>query len=143
MSAPEVPILQDEINRKAFETVEFLYNGLDNGKLTAPQFSTGLDALFMAVSGLVNRGVIDLITAGSDYVQENKAQLIAKRALYGADGTVVVLTRQLGSDTFLVEIYRAGRRVKQEVKDYTLAKQATDAMNIMTDKLLAAGYAEL
>ncbi|MFK3741046.1 hypothetical protein [Massilia sp. TN1-12] len=143
MTNTGIPELKDEINRKAFETVEFLYNGLDNGKLTAPQFSTGLDTLFMAVSGLVDRGVIDLITAGSDYVQENKAQLIAKRALYGADGTVVVLTRQLGADSFLVEIYRAGRRVKHEVKDYTLAKQATDAMNIMTDKLLAGGYAEL
>jgi len=138
-----IPILKNELDRKSFEAAEFLYNGLDSGKLTIPQFSAGLDTLFMVTAGLVDAGVVDLVSAGSAFVDNNKTLLVDKRALYGADGTVVVLTRKLGADSFLVDIYRAGKRIKQEVKEYVLAKQASDAMDSMATRLIAGGYAEL
>ena len=53
MPAIEVPVLQDEINRKALDTLAWLTLSVHNDKITAEQFSTGVDALFMAVSGLV------------------------------------------------------------------------------------------
>lgn len=143
MAAPTLPTLKEELDRKSFETVEFLYNALDIGKLTIQQFSAGLDALFMATAGLTNASVIDLISAGSSYVDANKDKFVDKRALYGADGTVVALTRKLGADTFLIDIYRGGKRIKQEIKDFTLAKQASDAMERTVERLLAGGYAEL
>jgi hypothetical protein len=33
-----LPTLREELDRKSMETAEFLYNGLDNGKLTIQQF---------------------------------------------------------------------------------------------------------
>jgi hypothetical protein len=49
----EVPVLQDEVNRKALDTLAWLVMSIHHGKITAEQFSTGVDTLFMAVSGLV------------------------------------------------------------------------------------------
>jgi len=48
-----VPVLQDEVNRKAFEALSYLTTAVHHGKITPEQFSTGVDVLFMAVSGLV------------------------------------------------------------------------------------------
>ena len=48
-----VPVLQDEVNRKALESLSYLITALHHKKITPEQFSTGVDVLFMAVSGLV------------------------------------------------------------------------------------------
>lgn len=48
-----VPVLQDEVNRKAFDTLSWLTLAVSQDKITPQQYSTGIDALFMAVSGLV------------------------------------------------------------------------------------------
>jgi hypothetical protein len=48
-----VPVLQDEVNRKAFDTIAWLTLAVTQGNITPDQFSTGIDALFMATSGLV------------------------------------------------------------------------------------------
>jgi len=48
-----VPILQDEVNRKAYEALSYLTMAVTHKKITPEQFSTGVDVLFMAVSGLV------------------------------------------------------------------------------------------
>ena len=55
----------------------------------------------------------------------------------------VALRRKLGDDAFIVDVYQHGHLVKQERKEYLLAKQATDAMNTFAGKLLAAGYIEI
>jgi hypothetical protein len=57
-----VPILQEEIDRKALETLEYLTMAVTHGKITPEQFSTGVDVLFMAVNGLVkDRDFIHMI----------------------------------------------------------------------------------
>lgn len=50
----EIPVLQDEINRKAMDTLTWLALSLQRGSITPEQYSTGVDALWMAVSGLVS-----------------------------------------------------------------------------------------
>ena len=49
-----VPVLQDEVNRKAYDALSYLTMAVTHKKITPEQFSTGVDVLFMAVSGLVN-----------------------------------------------------------------------------------------
>jgi hypothetical protein len=137
-----VPDLREELDRKSMETIEFLYTGLDNGKLTLPQFSTGLDTLFMAVAGLVDKEIVDFVSNGSLIVANAPDQFCAKRAFLNPVQTVA-LCRKLGGDTFTVDVYQGGHLVKQERKEYLLAKQATDAMNTLAGRLLAAGYIEI
>lgn len=58
-----IPVLQDEINRKALDTIAWLTLAVTQGKISAEQFSTGIDALFMATSGLVtDKDYIIMIT---------------------------------------------------------------------------------
>ena len=68
-----VPILQDEVNRKAIETLSYLTTAVHHGKITPDQFSTGIDALFMAVSGLVtDKDFIFLITEAQNIIDKEK-----------------------------------------------------------------------
>ena len=50
----QIPTLQAEVNRKAIETLEWLTNAAIKKQITQAEFSVGIDALFMAVSGLVS-----------------------------------------------------------------------------------------
>lgn len=50
----QIPTLQAEVNRKAIETLEWLTNAAIKKQITQGEFSVGIDALFMAVSGLVS-----------------------------------------------------------------------------------------
>lgn len=68
-----VPVLQDEINRKAIDTIAWLTLAVTNGKITTDQFSTGIDALFMATSGLVtDRDYIIMITEAQSLIEKEK-----------------------------------------------------------------------
>lgn len=69
----EVPVLQDEVNRKALDTLAWLVTSVHHGKISADQFSTGVDALFMAVSGLVtDRDFIHLIGEAQYIIEEER-----------------------------------------------------------------------
>jgi len=45
--------LGQELRRKSFEALQYLISRQRDGQLTEEQFNTGVDVLFMAVSGLV------------------------------------------------------------------------------------------
>lgn len=50
---PEGFDLGQELRRKSFEALQYLVSRVRDGILTEEQFNTGVDTLFMAVSGLV------------------------------------------------------------------------------------------
>lgn len=58
----EVPVLQDEVNRKAFEALDNLVVRREAGKITDAQFAVGIEVLFDALSGLVSDGDFFYIT---------------------------------------------------------------------------------
>ena len=65
----EIPDVQDELNRKVYETLHWLTHSLTTAQITKDQFSTSLDTLFMAVSGLVDRDFIHIITEAKELCQ--------------------------------------------------------------------------
>lgn len=68
-----VPILQDEVNRKALDSIGYLVTALHHKKITPDQFSTGIDVLFMAVSGLVtDPDFIHLVTEAQGLINKEK-----------------------------------------------------------------------
>lgn len=68
-----VPVLQDEVNRKALDSLSYLITALHHKKITADQFSTGVDVLFMAVSGLVtDKDFIHLIGETQHMIEKEK-----------------------------------------------------------------------
>lgn len=69
-----VPDLQSEVNRKAFDTLSWLTLAVTDKRITPDQFSTGVDALFMAVSGLVSdRDFIYMITEAQRLCEGDKS----------------------------------------------------------------------
>ena len=73
MTATGVPVLQDEVNRKALETMSYLVTALHHKKITADQFSTGVDVLFMAVSGLVtDKDFIHIVGEAQHMIDKEK-----------------------------------------------------------------------
>ena len=69
----EVPVLQDEVNRKALDTLAWLVMSVHHGKISAEQFSTGVDTLFMAVSGLVtDKDFIHMIGEAQYILEEDR-----------------------------------------------------------------------
>ena len=75
-----VPVLSEEINRKATETLEWLVMSAINEKITDEQFSTGVDVLFMAVSGLTKPDFIDTVTKVTEIVKDGRVRLEAANA---------------------------------------------------------------
>ena len=68
-----VPVLQDEVNRKAIETIAYLTMAVHHKKITPDQFSTGIDVLFMALSGLVtDSDFISLISEAQHIIDKEK-----------------------------------------------------------------------
>lgn len=68
-----VPVLQDEVNRKAFDALSYLTTAVHHGKITPDQFSTGVDVLFLAVSGLVtDPDFIHIISEAQSLIDKEK-----------------------------------------------------------------------
>ena len=57
-----VPSLKEELDRKVFETMEWLSSCLSKNLIGESEFSRGVDALFMSVNGLVSNDFMELIT---------------------------------------------------------------------------------
>jgi hypothetical protein len=76
-----VPILQDEVNRKAFDALSYLTTAVHHGKITPEQFSTGIDVLFMAVSGLVtDPDFIYIISEAQGLIEKEKRNVRTSNA---------------------------------------------------------------
>lgn len=58
--------LRSELNRKTFETLDWLIRAVTRGDLTREQFSTGIDTLFMAVNGLVDKEFVHILTEAAE-----------------------------------------------------------------------------
>lgn len=65
----DVPDYRDEVNRKCYETVCYLMESLDNGKIEVNQFVTGMDVLWMACAGLVSRKNVELMSSANEAIR--------------------------------------------------------------------------
>lgn len=135
-----VPELKDEINRKALESIQYLITSVHAGRITPHQFSTGIDALWMAVAGLINEDIIDLITAAGD--EAPKDQEIKKRVFIKARETIVV-DRVVGDDKLYVRSYFDADLTNTKCQPCTDAAHARDNVVRLAEKLLTAGYTEI
>jgi len=139
MSAePNFPTLREELDRKAFQTLDWLFTSLDNGKLTAAQFSTGLDALFMATSGLVDDEIATLVTGAASMAKQGVFKRVFVR---GAN--VIVLTRVASASSFLIIGYHGGEQRTERIEECDSSKEAAQLFERRVQQLLDKGFSEL
>lgn len=53
-TAPDIPTLQDELDRKVLETIESMHLRFKRGEITAAQLLTASEAIWGCASGLVS-----------------------------------------------------------------------------------------
>lgn len=139
-AAPALPTLREELDRKVWESISWLITGVTKGRLTEEQFSTGLDALFMAVAGLTNEEFIHLITDAQD---ECKAVKAGVRRHFAMDDHTITLSWTVGEDRVVVSKKQGGFAVGGSVKDFDDAAAAKAWLAEFADKLELKGYMEL
>jgi hypothetical protein len=122
------------------EAIVFLIEAVHDGRITPHQFSTGIDTLWLAVAGLINDDVTDLITAGGDEAPIGSP--IEKRVFIKGRETIVV-DRVVGDDSFYVKSYFDSDITNTKNRLCSSASHARDSIVAVANKLLAAGYTEL
>lgn len=137
------PDLKDELDRKVMETIEWLFCGLRDGRLTKEQFSTGIDTLFMSVSGLVSRDFISLITAAQEELEGYKP-VVRKVLLNAASLQLAVIEWMVGEDAVLVrriDIMVGESGVRK--KNFPTSKEAAKFMDNLGAAFASHGYREI
>lgn len=97
-----IPTFQEEIHSKAFETIEWLINSLHQAKITEEQFSTGVNALFMALSGLIPSDLFEIITACQTEIKRENPTLT--RTFLSERGKTLTISWTAGESEVLVAL---------------------------------------
>lgn len=136
------PTLKEELDRKVFETVEYLVNAVKKGRMTPSQVSAALDTLFMAVNGLVGGDFIEIFTEAQSVVGGDKSPVKRHFALPGKDITLSVSWTP-GSSDFASCQRESGYATGGAVKSFDSVADAANAFWRLGDHLEKKGWVEL
>ena len=120
-----IPSVTQELERKTFMTADWLARSLDSGRITEQQFSTGIDALFMAVSGLVGGGFIDLVTSMQSFCGDDK-YVIRRHFRHPDQDEILTMAWTLGEDRIIITKRVRGAVTGGKVIGYASAKEAAE-----------------
>lgn len=134
-----VPNLKDELNRKTFDAIEWLFDSVRLGKMSQQQFSTGVDAVFMAVNGLIGDEILEIVQAADEVAGRKPA---VKRRAFVKQGTTVVVAWEIGASEWRYTAVGAIAR-KTKTLDAAAPLAACLSMTALCDKLLLEGWEEL
>jgi len=140
--SPSIPTIKDELNRKALETLDFLVRGVEEGRLTKEQASTGLDALFMAVNGLIDSDFAYIMAGAESYVAGAKS-VVKKHFRSPTDDEVISLTWDVGSDVVVTCKRVCGLAVDGGVRSFDTARKAAKFMDAVSISMKKKGWGEL
>lgn len=141
-AANGLPTLKEELDRKVADTLDWLVRGVEGGKLTKEQASTGLDTLFMAVSGLVDGEFIHIITSAQDYVA-GASSIVKKHFHAPASDETVTFTWMTGEDRVMTRKRVGSAVVSEVVKRFDDAKEAAGFMDRLSEQMEKKGWVEL
>jgi hypothetical protein len=139
----DVPSLQDELNRKTFETVDRLFADLQNGRVTDAQYDYGIEILWNAVAGLVDRDFMDI--AAEMRTLKKDETFLTKWYMRNAKGDTVVLANSHKGKVKMT-VYPAGQVEPARVQVFDLTQEsrsipkAFDKFNELASKLEANGF---
>jgi hypothetical protein len=132
MAQVALPTISEEINRKAFETIDWLHTAVDRGHISKVQFGTGINALFMAVSGLVRQDIFDLITESSNVF----VGTVSKESRHFISNTTVIsLSWNYGDDFVRVTTREHGIKKRDGKRNFDNAADAKFWFGMYCEKL--------
>jgi hypothetical protein len=132
--------VRDELNRKTFETLEWLFAAIENGKMTEDQFSVAIDALFMAVSGLVDSDFINIITNA----QKTYAKHVWKRTFVKPGHCdMVQFSLTVGEEKVITTKRQFGMAVGGSIREFDNSKDAFKWMLSIGEPIEKKGWSEI
>ncbi|MFM0095603.1 hypothetical protein PQQ87_08320 [Paraburkholderia nemoris] len=134
------PPLKDEIARKTYDALAFLCTGLDHGKLTKDQFSTGMDVVFLITAGLVPSDVIDAVTESQSTLAGHKT--VERRSFVNRD-MIMTFKRVAGEPKVTVTQWLAGVNHNETTREFLTSAEAAHFMKTVGDRLSRKGFSEL
>jgi hypothetical protein len=135
-----LPTLQEEVDRKAADTMSWLALSLDRGQITEDQFSVAVDAVNRAVCGLVGKWFIELVTASQELCPTDKSS-VTKVYHFGA--RFASLRWVVGSDVVNVAIYDDGKLKSDTPKEFSSSKEACGFFTKAGETFVNGGWVAL
>lgn len=140
--AHALPTLKDELDRKVFETIDYLVSAIHRGRMTKMQVSASLDALFMAVSGLVDNDFIEIITEAQKFVAGDKS--VVKRHFVLPDHDIIqTVTWTPGTNKLTTCQRNSGYATGGAVKEFDSVEKAAKAFRVIGEGFERKGWVEL
>lgn len=142
LPAPALPTLKDELDRKVFETIEYLVSAVHKGRMTQAQVSASLDTLFMAVSGLVDNDFINIITEAQNVAGSDKS--VVKRHFVLPDRDIIQTISWIPGTSTLTTCQReGGMATGGAVKEFDSVAKAAQAFYRIGESFEKKGWVEL
>ncbi len=143
LAVKEKSLLRQELDRKTFETFEWLLHSVENGNLTKDQFSVGVDTLFMAVSGLVDKKFIGLVTE-TRHLCDAESRSSVKRIFHAPNkDSLIIFSWRAGQSRVIVVHYECGEAIQSKAQLFDDAKQARDYFENIGKKMQKSEYVEI
>lgn len=135
-----VPDLREELNRKSLDTCEWLLKSLQAAKITKEQFSVGIDALFMATSGLTDDDIIEMITNADALVKDLRNVV---KAHFCKNSHIFTMILPVGECDLHIQKREDGNIYSEETKTFSSPAAALDALEKMSARCRMMGFSEL
>ena len=110
----QTPELHDEIVRKAFETIEKMETDKSSGKITAVQYSYGVDILWSALAGLVD----DDFMRALEMMGENRRAPETKLFFFDEKTGIVIRIVNDHAGKLTYTTFAPGKNAENKVFDY-------------------------
>lgn len=142
----QVPELRDEINRKAFETIEKITRDDQSGRITKGQFAYAVDVLWSVVSGLVEKDITIMMEVMGNTPDDGS--FFTRTYLRDAKGNIAKVTNlHDGRVRFELIPIRHGEAAADKIYDFRpeieTMKCAKNKELAIIDILIAKGYEEI
>jgi hypothetical protein len=142
MSAAEGYDSQSELDRKSTETLDWLIVSLDQGRVTEDQFSTAIDALFMALSGLVDRQFIEIVTEAQSQCGSGR-RLMKRMFHHPSEAKIIVFSWSPGDYVVSTTESKFGVAAGLKRTEFNSPKDAFWAFSTGGERLRKNGWVEL
>ena len=136
------PTLREELDRKVYDTADWLVNGLDKGRFTNEQFSMGMNTLFSTVAGLANEDFIHIVTEAQKQCAYVNVEV--KRHFHSPDSDEIRTARWVpGEAKLMVTLRTCGEVTYGKSVEYASPAGARDMLDKFSDAMLKKGWYEL
>lgn len=133
---------QDEINRKALETIEKLAVDREQGRITEAQYAYGLDVLWSAIAGLVDKDLMVMMEVAR--VKKEGASFFTREYYCGGKGHIAKITNThrgiVVADISLYDGTHNSRKLYDFREEPNPFKAAKEKFQALGDNLVAKGF---